>query len=396
MTNPSDAVARMQSLLKDLRIPAWLFYDFRGSDPIAHRILGLDPRAHATRRWFYLVTAEGPPVKIVHRIESERLDSLPGEKVVYLEWSSLHQALTDQLRGLGRLAMQYSPRNAIPYVSMVDAGTVELIRSTGTEVVSSADLIQHFESVWSRDQMRSHRETALTLTRLIREAFAYIEHELNSGRSTSEYSVQQFLLQQLAEESLETDFPPIVAANRNSGNPHYSPAAGNHSPIGRGDFLLIDLWARPTAADGVFADITWIGVVAPEVPARVRKIFDCVRAARDEGVSFLRRRFQEGGQILGFQVDDAVRGVIEAQGYGEFFIHRTGHNLGSAVHGNGVNFDNLETHDNRVVLPGVCCTIEPGIYLPEFGVRSEIDVLITEEGPETTTPPQETPLTCSV
>jgi Xaa-Pro dipeptidase len=395
MTHPSHAVERMQSLLRELRIPAWLFYDFRGSDPIAHRILGLDPGAHATRRWFYLVPARGTPVKIVHRIESERLDALPGEKVVYLVWNSLHRALADRLRGLGEVAMQYSPRNAIPYISKVDAGTIELVRSAGVEVVSSADLIQHLESVWSPEQADGHRKTALTLTRLIREAFAYVEHELKAGRGTSEYSVQQFLLQRLLDESLETDFPPIVAVNRNSGNPHYCPEAGDHLPIARGDFLLIDLWARPTSAESVFADITWTGTIGSEVPVRVREIFDCVRAARDAGVSFLRRRLEEGVPIQGFEVDDAVRSVIEKRGYAEFFIHRTGHNLGTEVHGNGVNFDDLETHDERRVLPGVCCTIEPGIYLPEFGVRSEINVLIGEFGLEVTTPPQEDLLTCA-
>lgn len=402
--NSEHRIARIQELLREARIPAWLFFDFRGSDDIACRILGLDPHAHATRRWFCLVPAEGSPVKLVHRIEAGRLDHLPGEKRVYLPWHSLESHLREMLAPFSRVAMQYSPRGAIPYVARVDGGTLELVRSCGPEVVTSADLVQRLESVWSEAQTAGHRRAASLLTRIVGEAFEFTAARIQSQGRASEWEVQQFILERFRKEGLETDFPPIVAVNANSGNPHYAPTQERHDLIGRGDFLLIDLWARLSTASGagpaeetgaagsdepVFADITWVGYCGEAVPERVGQVFDVVRRARDEGFRLLQARFRERLPVAGFEVDDAVRAVIREAGYGDFFIHRTGHNLGTAVHGNGVNFDNLETHDTRLFLPGLACTIEPGVYLQDFGVRSEINVYWGSEGPEITTPPQE-------
>ncbi len=390
MSDGTTLISKMQALLKQAGLSGWLFFDFRGSDPIAHRILGLDPDSHATRRWLYLVAAEGTPTKIVHRIESGRLDGLPGNKEIYLEWTSLHELLARSLKGLSKVAMQYSPRNDVPYVSKVDGGMLELVRESGIEVVTSADLVQHFECVWDAARLDSHRRSATILSAVVREAFGLAAQQIREQGRSDELAVQEFIMRRFAKESLETDFPPIVAVDAHAGNPHYEPQPSAHSRIEPESLLLIDLWARHMDTESVFADITWTAWLGTTVPARVREVFDVVRQARDAGVDFLNRRLGRGHFVHGWEVDDAVRKVIQDKGFGEFFIHRTGHNLGREVHGNGVNFDNLETHDNREVLPGVCCTIEPGIYLPEFGIRSEINVFIKEDSvPRSPRPPQE-------
>ncbi|MEJ2145061.1 MAG: M24 family metallopeptidase [Acidobacteriota bacterium] len=389
MSDGATLISEIQALLKESGLSAWLFFDFRGSDPIAYRILGLDPASHATRRWLYLIPAEGMPTKIVHRIEAGRLDALPGEKQVYLEWTALHEILAAALNGHTKVAMQYSPRNDVPYVSKVDGGMLELIRQSGVEVVTSADLVQQFECVWDAKRLQGHRRTANIITALVREAFELAVEQIRDQGHSDELAIQEFIMRRLAKEELETDFPPIVAVNQNAGNPHYGPEPAHHSSIQAESLLLIDLWARHIDAESVFADITWTAWMGSSVPPRVAEVFEVVRQARDTGVEFLNRRLARGHVVHGWEVDDAVRKVIQDKGYGEYFIHRTGHNLGHEVHGNGVNFDNLETHDNREVLPGVCCTIEPGIYLPDFGIRSEIDVFVKEDGVEVTTPPQE-------
>ena len=389
-------IDRIQKLLREANLPAWLFYDFRGSDPIAYRVLGLDPKVHATRRWFYLIPAKGTPRKIVHRIESGRLDALPGERRIYLEWQSLDRILEEELGSFSRLAMQYSPDNSIPYLSKVDGGTLERIRRIGCEVVTSADLVQRFEAVLSPSQIAGHRRAASLLTRIVEEAFDHTARAVTDRGETTEYEIQRFILDRFEEEELETDAPPIVGVNANSGDPHYEPSAGRSSPIRQGDFLLIDLWARPKLPDGVFADITWVGYLGGQVPDRILEVFDAVRRGRDAGFALLGRRYESGEPTQGWEVDEVVRDVIKRAGFGEAFIHRTGHNLGTSTHGNGVNFDNLETHDTREFIPGLACTIEPGIYLPEFGVRSEIDVYWGDSGPEITTPPQDSVLTHAV
>lgn len=391
MKSTEDRVGRIQQLLRRSAIQGWLFYDFRGLDPLASRILGLSPDTHTTRRWFYFVPAEGTPAKLVHRIESGTLDSLPGEKSVYLRWSELQEGLRAMLRRCAAVAMQYSENNAIPYVSRVDAGTVELVRSIGVEVVSSADLLQQFESVLTAAQLAQHRRAAGALTEIVQQAFRRVARDIESKGNSNEYDTQQFILSRFEQEGLTTDAPPVVAVNANSSDPHYEPGSDRNSDIVAGDWLLIDLWARPNEEDSVFADITWTASLNKSVPARIEQIFNLVRRARDRGVEFLQNRYRQGESVRGYEVDDAVRAVIEKADYGDYFVHRTGHNMAREVHGNGAHFDNLESHDTREVIPGLLCTIEPGIYLPEFGVRSEIDVYIGEQGPEVTTAAQTSP-----
>lgn len=396
MEQALELISRIQRALQDLQVPAWLFYDFRGLDPIALRILQCGPDAHTTRRWFYLVPTQGEPSKLVHQIEPGVLDHLPGRKETYLQWGELHSKLGALLRGLSAVAMQYSENNAIPYISRVDAGTVEWVRSYQTGVLSSADLVQRFESVWTEAQAQQHRATAPVLTSIGLAAFEEAASRIRSRGQTSELAIQQFILERFEQQGWTTDSPPIVAVNANSADPHYQPTARKHSRIARGDFLLIDLWAKPKETGSVYADITWTAFLGAHAPERHQQVFEVVKQARDQGVEMLRRRLGEGDALQGWEVDDAVRSVIREAGYGEFFVHRTGHNLGQEVHGNGVNFDNLETHDTRRVIPGIACTIEPGIYLEDFGVRSEVNVYVCERGLEVTTPPQDRVLTFSM
>ena len=376
--------------LAKLKIPAWLFYGFQHLDPIATRILQFDSEQLATRRWFYLVPAYGEPKKLVHQIESHVLDHLPGHKKTYRSWQDLQTEVRRLLDGLTQVAMQHSEKGAIPYVSRVDAGTVDLVRSFGVQVVSSGDLIQHFESVWTPTQLRQHRADAQALASIAQNAFNRAASEIHSHGETDELTLQRLILELFDEENLFTDHPPIVAANENSANPHYQVSERNHSRIREGDFLLIDLFAKRMLDDSVYADITWTAFLGHEPTDEIRQVFEVVRQARDQGVDFLRQRCEAGSPPQGWEVDEAVRTVVREAGYGEFFIHRTGHNLGREVHGNGVHFDNLETHDTRQVIPGIGCTIEPGIYLPgKFGVRSEINVYLSPKGPEVTTPTQD-------
>jgi Xaa-Pro dipeptidase len=389
MRTSTDLIRDIQSALLSADIAGWLFYGFHNNDPIALSILRFGDNYHATRRWFYLVPVHGEPLKLVHRIESAVLDHLPGRKLVYLTWQELSASLATFLAGVPRVAMQYSPENRVPYISRVDGGTVELIRSKGTEVVSSADLVQAFEACWSEEQASQHRDTALALTEIVQEAFREAARLIDKDGKTDELRVQRFIQDRFDEHGLVTDSPPIVAVNGNAGNPHYSPSKSSVTPIGKDDFLLIDLWAKPAGPESVYADITWTAFYGREAPERIQTMFNIVRQARDRGAAFLRQAVDQGRIPQGWQVDDEVRAVIREAGYGEHFVHRTGHSLGREVHGNGVNFDNLETHDTRAFIPGVACTIEPGIYLPDFGVRSEINIYFGRGGPEVTTPPQQ-------
>ena len=389
MNDHSSLISRIQAALRERDIPAWLFYGFRDIDPTALQILGFPPNPHVSRRWFYLIPAQGMPQKLVHRIESWQLDHLPGKKDVYLRWEELQSGLTGMLRGVPRVAMQFSDHNNIPYISRVDAGTVDWIRHLGTQVVSSGDLVQLFDAVWDRGQLDQHRSTAQLITGIVAEAFQRTASAIAEGAGSDELSVQRFILGRFAEEGLIAEHPPIVAVNQHSGDPHYSPTEDSSARIKRGDWLLIDLWAKPPEQGAVYADITWTGFFGEQIPEEHSKVFDVVRRARDAGVDFLREKIEAGSAVEGWQVDDAVRKVIREAGYGEFFVHRTGHNLGQEVHGNGVNFDNLETHDTRRVIPGIACTIEPGVYLKPFGVRSELNVAFLEDRVEVTTPPQE-------
>ncbi len=375
-------IARIQEELRKAGIDGWLFYDFHNRDAIAYHVLGLDFGKFTSRRWFYWVPAQGEPVRLVSKVESTKLDSLPGEKRRYLSWRELHESLKDILGGARTVAMQFSPTANIPYVSTVDGGTVDLIRSLGYEVVSSADLVQTFEAVLDDAGYRSHVEAGRRVQKIKDEAFALIERSLRAGQTLTQYDVQQFIVRRFGEEGLTCQGEyPIVGSNEQQANPHFEPRPDNSRPIEKGDMILIDLWAKLDQPGAIFYDITWCAYAGQDPPARYVEIFNVVRDARDAALAFVRERFGSGEPVHGWEVDDACREVVERAGYGEFFIHRTGHSIGEEVHGNGVNIDNLETKDERMLVPGICFSIEPGIYLEgEMAVRSEIDVFITPSG----------------
>ncbi len=372
-------VSRIQAAIREQPgLDGWLFYDFRHLDPIAYRVLKLDPSLHVTRRWYYWVPAVGMPVKLQHRIEPHVLEPLPGDIRLYVSWREQQAALASFLPATKRIAMQYSPMNAIPYLSRVDAGTIELIRGFGVEVVTSADLVQQFEAVWNERQLASHQVAAEGLRAIVDETFECVGGTLARGRALTEYDVQQFILSRMEARGLVTSSPPIAAVNAHSADPHYGPRPEGSAPIRPGDLVLIDLWAKQPDAGAVYADITWTGYVGSTVPTRHQEVFQTVRRARDAAVSFVQQRVRAGAFPFGWEVDDVCRQVIQDAGYGKYFVHRTGHSIGEEVHGNGANIDNLETQDARRLLPGTCFSIEPGIYLPDdFGIRSELDVYLS-------------------
>ncbi len=366
----------IQSALRERKFDAWLFYDHHHRDPIAYGVLGLSKDLMVTRRWYYLVPANGDPQKINHRIESHHLDSLPGKQQVYSSWEEQQEALKQALAPYRNIAMEYSPNNAIPYIGLVDAGTVELVRSFGKEIVSSADLVTLFEATWSEEQVRSHFEAGEAVDRITAAAFQEIGRRVRDG-GTHEYEIQQWIMEAFRRERLKTDEPPIVAVNANAGDPHYEPSSSRSSRIKEGDWVLLDIWAKQERADSVYYDITWTGFVGKNPGDKHRDIFSIVRDARDVGVKTMQDAIGAGRKLYGWEVDKATRDFIASKGYGRYFTHRTGHSIGSAdVHGNGPNIDNLETKDEREIIPFTCNSIEPGIYLPEFGVRSEVNVLV--------------------
>lgn len=373
-------IVAIQEALREMEtVDGWLFYDFRGSDPLAYRVLLLDPTRHVTRRWYYWIPTSGEPFKLLHRIEPHVLDELPGQVQQYVSWEQQRLLLASLLRGRQRIAMQYSPFNAVPYLSRVDAGTVELIRSFGLDVVSSADLVQQFEAVWTDEQLESHRYAVTTLRNIVDEAFAHVASCLSNERPLSEYDLQQFILSRIRDAGMTTSSAPIAAVGAHSADPHYGPTESRSSLITRDNLVLIDLWAKRTTPSSVYGDITWTGYTGRGAPAKQRTIFEHVRRGRDAALSFVQGRVATGRFPCGWEVDDVCRNTIRAAGYGDFFIHRTGHSIGEEVHGNGANVDNLETQDERRLLPRTCFSIEPGIYLPgEFGIRSELDVYISD------------------
>jgi Xaa-Pro aminopeptidase len=384
-------LSAVQNAIREFGFDGWLLCDFRGSNPLARRILKIDAKAHATRRFYYFVPASGEPKKLVHRIESGVLDHLPGEKIIYLKWQQLEEGVAALVGGQRTVAMEYSPRNAIPYVGRVDAGTVELVRACGVEVGSSGDLIQVFEAAWSDEQWLLHREaTQLTLV-AFEKAWRFIAGHVRGGREIRETTVQQVIMEHFAANGLVTDHPPIVGVGPHSGNPHFAPAEGpDDTSLREGDFVLIDLWAKLDQPQAVYSDLTRVGFIGDSVPEKYERIFQTVAAARDAAVARLKVALAAREPIQGWQVDDAARGVIERAGYGEYFVHRTGHSIGRETHGNGANIDNLETREVRRILPRTCFSIEPGIYLPEFGVRSEVNVYIDENcGVNVTGDPQQ-------
>jgi Xaa-Pro aminopeptidase len=373
-------LAEIQSALRERGIDAWLFYDHHHRDAIAYRVLGVPESLMVTRRWYYLVPANGEPQKIVHRIESHHLDMLPGPKTEYSGWEELEAALKKMLAPYKKIAMQYSPNNRVFIVSLVDAGTVELLRSFGHEIVSSADLVTMFEATWTEEQVRSHFEAAKLVDEITASAFLEIGKRVRNG-GTNEYEIQRWFRERFDQAGLVTDDGPIVAVNANSGNPHYEPSASKSEKIKPGDFVLLDVWAKRNTPNAVYYDITWTGVVGPPTK-RQREIFDIVTKARDAGVA--KAQDVKSGKVAGWEIDKATRDVIEKAGYGKYFTHRTGHSIATEVHGNGANMDNFETHDIRALLPNTCFSVEPGIYLPEFGVRSEVDVLVRKASAEVT------------
>ena len=386
-TDNAARVAEIQRALKEAGLDGWLFYDFRQSDPLAYRILKLDPKQFSTRRWFYFVPATGEPTRINHAIEQGKLDALPGRKLIYSSWGKLNENLREALStanaaGTARIAMQYSPENSIPYISRVDAGTIELVRSLGVEPVTSADLVQQFEAVWTKEQYDSHVKAADNIHNIIQEAFTEVAKRIKADEPVTEYDIQQFMVRRFEEENMTcNDDHPIVSINQNAASPHYQPNAEKFSPIKRGDFLLLDVWAKLKDPGAVYADQTWTGYVGEEPTDEHVKIFTIVRDARDAAIEFVRDSIKAGREIKGAEVDDVSRGVIERAGYGEYFTHRTGHSIGEEVHGNGAHIDNLETRDSRKIIPRTCFSIEPGIYLPgNFGVRSEIDLYVGDGG----------------
>ncbi len=368
----------LQQALRERGIEAWLFYDFEHRDPIACRVLGLPETAISTRRWYYLVPAQGSPLKLVHRIESAQLDSLPGEKRLYTAWQEQRQRLQEMLTPFGSLAMQYSPDNQIPYISRVDAGTMELIRSFGKKVVSSADLVQLFEARWTPAALESHMEAGKRIDRIISEAFEAMGERVSEDGETNEAVIQDFILEQFKNNGLITSDPPIVAVNDNSGNPHHAVSRERPSPIRAGDFVLLDVWAKQNKPGSVYYDVTWTGFLGDDPPEKIQQIFDIVRTARDRAVETVQTAVRQGRKLCGWEVDRVARDFIEQSGYGNCFLHRTGHSIGETVHGNGANIDNLETRDEREIIPLTAFSIEPGIYLPEFGVRSEVNVFVGE------------------
>ncbi len=371
-------INEIQAALREERVDGWLFFDHHLRDPLAYRVLGFEPPRTPTRRWYYFIPAKGGPRGLVHRIEPGMLDSLPGEKILYASWSEQADGLRTLLDGSAKVAMQYSPRCAVPYVAMVDAGTVELVRGLGVEVSTSANLVQHFEARWNQEQLESHLEAGRRVDEIRRAAFEKVADRHRRGVRVDEWHIKQFILTSFRQAGMVTDHGPIVAVNGNASNPHYEPTADEHREIQPGDWLLIDLWARLDKPDSVYYDVTWTGYCGAQAPDEIRNVFDIVVRARDAAVKRVEAAMAAGAPLHGFEVDDAARAVIRDQGFGDYFIHRTGHSIGREVHGTGANMDNLETHDERRVIPWTCFSVEPGVYLPKFGVRSEVNVFAGE------------------
>lgn len=372
-------ITEIQQALREEKLDGWLFFDHHRRDPLAYRVLKFDPPREPTRRWYYLVPAEGEPRGLVHQVEAGMLDALPGKKTRYSGWSQQTKGLEDLLAGCRAVAMQYSPNCAVPYVSMVDAGTLELVRSLGVEVRSSANLIQLFEARWTQDQLDSHLEAGRRVDEVRRRAFMELGEKLRLGEFVDEWRIKKFIRDSFAAGGLVTDHGPIVAVNANASNPHYEPFEQGSQAIRQGDWVLIDLWAKLDTPEAVYYDVTWTGYCGDRTPSDIGQVFHIVRQARDRAVQRVQDAVSNNQPLHGFEVDDAARDLIQSKGYGDYFIHRTGHSIGREVHGTGANMDNFETHDERPVIPWTCFSIEPGIYLPEFGVRSEVNVFVGED-----------------
>ena len=368
----------IQDRLQQERFDGWLFFDHHQRDPLAYGVLGFSPRRHVTRRWYYFIPANGAPTGLVHRIESGMLDSLPGERIEYSSWAEQVHGLGVLLKGSKRIAMQYSPECRIPYVSMVDGGTIELVRQQGVEIASSAELIQFFEARIDLEGFESHLEAGRRVDQIRAAAFKMIGERLRSGTPVDELGVKHFILEEFSRQRLFADHGPIVGVNANAASPHYEPESGHSSPIRDGDFVLLDMWAKLDVPGAIYYDITWTGFCGANPPASMVRVFNIVREARDRAIHRVKSAIAAGEPLRGFEVDDAARSHIDSEGFGDRFTHRTGHSIGQEVHGSGANMDNLETHDERKLIPWTCFSIEPGIYLDSFGVRSEVNMFIDD------------------
>jgi Xaa-Pro aminopeptidase len=377
---------KIQKALRDKRIDGWLLCDFRNRDYLAYRVVGLNFEKMTSRRWYYYIPARGEPRKLVSAVERMRLDSLPGKRMVYLSWQELHSSLKKMMGPKKTIAMQYSPKNNVPYVSIVDGGTIELLKSLGYKIVSSADLVQMFVSVIPEEGYRTHIEAGRIMDRIRAEAFDRIRNAVRNNTGESEYDVQQYMMRRFKEEALTTYDPPMVGVNDHPADPHFDTLKEGARVFKKGDTVLIDMWAKKDVPGGIYYDITWVGYIGDTPPAKYVKIFNAVKAGRDAAVEFVREKFARGEACYGWEVDDACRNVIKKAGFGKYFLHRTGHSITEETHGNGVNIDNLETKDERALLPGCCFSIEPGIYLEgEMAVRTEINMFIRHDGvPEVT------------
>lgn len=373
-------LASIQKSLREFGVDGWLLYDFRGSNLPARRILDLESRAPGSRRFFYMIPADGEPRKLVHAIETRALDHLPGTKTIYSAWQTLEAAIASMVSGTGRLAMEYAPNLSNPYVSKVDAGTIEFVRGLGVEVVPSGDLVQLFEATWDDHQWSLHRQAEKYTTTAFDLAWRLIADRTRGGGSIRETEVQAAILEHFKQHGLTTYSPPNVSTNAHSGDPHYEPKPGEDSTIRAGDFVLIDLWAKVDEPRAVYSDLTRVGFVGASVPEKYEAIFAVVAAARDAAIACVKGAYAADRPLRGYEVDDAARRIIADAGYGEYYIHRTGHNIGQEVHGNGANMDDLETRDERLVMRRTCFSVEPGIYFPEFGVRSEVNVFVDDSG----------------
>ncbi len=368
---------KIQTAIRSVGIDGWLFFDFHNRDHLGLKILNMDPHAMSTRRWYYFIPASGEPIKLAHRVEPTKLDHLPGKKMMYSSWRELHSNLKEILSKPARIAMQYSAMNAIPYISIVDGGTVELVKSFGHEIVSAADLVQQFEALLDDKAIKSHFKAGKLIDKILDEAFGEVRKSLRNKKYKTEYEIEQFIEKRFKANHLITDDPLIVGTNDHPANPHFAPTPKNSSKIKPGDKLLIDLWAKLDKPGSIYYDITWCAFVGDEPTDEYVKAFHTVRDARRAGFKFLTERLNSGKQVAGWEVDDVCRNVVKERGYGEFFTHRTGHSIGEEVHGNGANIDNFETQDTRFLVPGCLFSLEPGIYLEgKMGVRSELNVLI--------------------
>jgi Xaa-Pro aminopeptidase len=369
-------LASVQAAIREAGADGWLLYDFRGLNELARRVLAIPTDGHLTRRWFYFIPASGEPRKLLHRIEPHSLDHVPGTASTYLRWQELEAGVAALVAGHRKVAMEYVPRNANPYVSRVDGGTIELVRSCGVEIVPSGDLVQQYEACWDDDQWAMHQEAARHTDSAYDVAFRFLADRIRAGSTVRETEVQQVIMKHFERNGLVTDHPPIVGAGPHSGDPHYAPGPGSDTAIGNGDFVLIDLWAKLSKPRAVYSDLTRVCFLGASVPDKYEKIFQIVARARDAAIQRVRDAYAANEVLRGWQVDRAARDVIEQAGYGAAFCHRTGHSIGQETHGNGANMDDLETHEERRVMPRTCFSVEPGIYLPEFGVRSEVNVFV--------------------